>query len=223
VRVSDVRAVLIDLYDTLVWSKWPTLRDLIERRTGLDEGELVRAFVRTRPARSVGSFTSVEGDMAAVLNEAGVADDPTLVAELVELERAFLVEGVHLYEDSLPVMRALREREMRVAVVSNCSHSTRPIIDRLGLENEADAVVLSYEVGVAKPDAGIYLTALEQLRVAPDEAVFVDDQAAYCDGATMVGMSAYLIQREGATPDEGTSEPGGRPVIEDLRALLDLV
>jgi putative hydrolase of the HAD superfamily len=223
VPVSDVRAALIDLYDTLVWSKWPTLRDLIERRTGLDEGELVRAFVRTRPARSVGSFTSVEGDMTAVLEEAGVADDPTLVAELVELERAFLVEGVHLYEDSLPVMRALREREIRVAVVSNCSHSTRPIVQRLGLEDEADAVVLSFEVGVAKPDAGIYLTTLEQLRVAPDEAVFVDDQAAYCDGATRVGMSAYLIQREGATPDEGTSDPGGRPVIGDLRALLDLV
>jgi putative hydrolase of the HAD superfamily len=223
VQVSDVRAVLIDLYDTLVWSRWATLRDLIEQRTGLDEGELVRAFVRTRPARSVGSFTSVEGDMTAVLNEAGIADDPTLVAELVELERAFLVDGVHLYEDSLPVMRALRGREIRVAVVSNCSHSTRPIVDRLGLQDEADAVVLSYEVGVAKPDAGIYLTALERLRVAPDEAVFVDDQAAYCDGATMVGMSAYLIQREGAMPDEGTSEPGGRPVIADLRALLDLV
>lgn len=221
--MSDVRAVLIDLYDTLVWSRWPRLRDLIEQRTGLDEGELVRAFVRTRPARSVGSFTSAEGDMTAVLNEAGIADDPTLVAELVELERAFLVDGVHLYEDSLPVMRALRERQIRVAVVSNCSHSTRPIVDRLGLEDEADAVVLSYEVGVAKPEAGIYLTALERLRVAPDEAVFVDDQAAYCDGATVVGMSAYLIQREGATPDEGTSEPGGRPVIEDLRALLDLV
>ncbi len=221
--MNGVRAVLIDLYDTLVWSRWPLLRDLIERRTGLDEGELVRAFVRTRPARSVGSYSSVRGDMTAVLDEAGVADDPTLVAELVELERRFLVDGVHLYEDSVPAMRALRERGIATAVVSNCSHSTRPIVDRLGLEDEADAVVLSFEVGVAKPDAGIYLTALEQLRVAPDEAVFVDDQAPYCDGAMRVGMSAFLIQREGAMPDEGQSEPGGRRVIDDLRALLDLV
>jgi putative hydrolase of the HAD superfamily len=221
--VNAVRAVLIDLYDTLVWSRWPSLRDLIEQRTGLDEGELVRAFVRTRPARSVGTHSSIHGDMTAVLREAGVADDPTLVAELVELERSFLVDGVHLYEDSVPVMRALRERGTRVAVVSNCSHSTRPIVDRLGLEDEADAVVLSFEVGVAKPDAGIYLTALERLRVAPDEAVFVDDQAAYCDGASTVGMSAYLIQREGAMPDEGRSEAGGRRVIDDLRALLHLV
>lgn len=221
--MNGIRAVLLDLYDTLVWSRWPSLRDLIEQRTGLDEGELVRAFVRTRPARSVGAHSSIQGDMTAVLHEAGVADDPTLVAELVELERGFLVDGVHLYEDSVPVMRALRERGTRVAVVSNCSHSTRPIVDRLGLEDEADAVVLSFEVGVAKPDAGIYLTALERLRVAPDEAVFVDDQAAYCDGATTVGMSAYLIQREDAMPDEGRSEPGSRRVIDDLRALLELV
>jgi len=120
-------------------------------------------------------------------------------------------------------LRALRERGIRVAVISNCSHSTRPIVERLGLENEADAVGLSFEVGVAKPDAGIYLTTLERLRVVPDEAVFVDDQAAYCDGATALGMSSYLIQREGATPDEGRSDPEGRRVIDDLRALLDLV
>jgi putative hydrolase of the HAD superfamily len=221
--VNGVRAVLLDLYDTLVWSRWPSLRDLIEERAGLDEGELVRAFVRTRPARSVGTYSGVEGDMTAVLHEAGVADDPTLVAELVDIERTFLVDGVHLYEDSVPVMRAVRERGIRVAVVSNCSHSTRPIVERLGLEDKADAVVLSFEVGVAKPDAGIYLTALERLRVAPDEAVFVDDQAAYCDGATAVGMASYLIQREGAMPDEGRSDPEGRRVIDDLRALLDLV
>ena len=221
--MNGVRAVLLDLYDTLVWSRWPSLRDLIEERAGLDEGELVRAFVRTRPARSVGTYSGVEGDMTAVLHEAGVADDPTLVAELVDIERTFLVNGVHLYEDSVPVMRAVRERGIRVAVVSNCSHSTRPIVERLGLEDEADAVVLSFEVGVAKPDAGIYLTALERLRVAPDEAVFVDDQAAYCDGATAVGMTSYLIQREGAMPDEGRGDPEGRRVIDDLRALLDLV
>lgn len=221
--MNGVRAVLLDLYDTLVWSRWPSLRELIEQRTGVTEGELVRAFVRTRPARSVGAFDGVEGDMTAVLREAGVADDPTLVAELIELERGFLVDGVHLYEDSVPVLRALRERGVTTAVVSNCSHATRPIVDRLGLEREADVVVLSFEVGVAKPDAGIYLSALEGLRVAPDEAVFVDDQAAYCDGAEAVGLETFLIQREDAEPDEGRSEPGGHRVIGDLRALLDLV
>jgi hypothetical protein len=36
-------------------------------------------------------------------------------------------------------------------------------------------------------------------------------------------MTSYLIQREGAMPDEGRSDPEGRRVIDDLRALLDLV
>jgi hypothetical protein len=52
----------------------------------------------------------------------------------------------------------------------------RPIVDELRLADEADAVLLSFEVGVAKPDAGIYQAALDALGRAT-EGVFVDDQA----------------------------------------------
>lgn len=222
-RVPDpsIGAVLIDLYDTLAWSEWPSLRALIQEQVGLEESELVRAFVRSRPARSVGTFEGVEGDLSATLREAGVRDDPTLVGRLVELERTFLETGVHLYQDALPVLRELRRRGRRTAVVSNCSHSTRPVVDRLGLAAEVDAVILSFEVRVAKPDPGIYRAALDALDAHPSEAVFVDDQADYCDGASALGISTLLIHRENAAPDEGVSDPGAHPVINDLRALLD--
>jgi HAD superfamily hydrolase (TIGR01509 family) len=39
-----------------------------------------------------------------------------------------------------------------------------------------DALVLSCEVRAAKPDAAIFWSALDQLGVAADAAVFVDDQ-----------------------------------------------
>ena len=221
--MTGAQAVLLDLYDTLVWSEWPSLRELIQRRAGVTEAELVRAFVRSRPARSVGTFGGAEGDMAATLREAGVRDDPALVGDLVALERGFLTGGVHVYEDALPVLRELRARGVRTAVVSNCSHSTRPIVDRLELERETDAVVLSFEVRVAKPDPGIYLAALDRLGAEPAGSVFVDDQSSFCDGAAELGMATLLIQREGAAPDEGRSEPGGHEVIRDLRALLERV
>jgi len=90
-------AVLLDLYDTIVWSEWFRLRDAIAARIG-DEMEAVRlqeAFEQTRSARGVGGFGSVEGDMAAVLRAASVPYDDALVDELVELERAHLANGVH--------------------------------------------------------------------------------------------------------------------------------
>ena len=213
-------AVLLDLYDTIVWSEWFRLRDAIAARIG-DEMEAVRlqkAFEQTRPARGVGTFGSVEGDMAAVLEAAAVPYDPTLVDELVELESTHLANGVHLYDDAFPVLASLRERGVKTALVSNCSHSTRPVVERLGLDSAFDRVVLSFEVHAMKPEPAIYRAALEQLGgVPPGRAVFVDDQPPYCDGATATGMDARLILRAN---EDVPADLLGHQVVTDLRWLL---
>jgi putative hydrolase of the HAD superfamily len=222
--VSEVRAVLIDLYDTLAWTDWPTMRAELEDRFGLAEAELLRAFTTTREARSTGAFGSAEGDLAAVLEAAGVPSDPGLIHELNEARvKAFADNGVHLWEDSVPTLRELRARGVRTAIVSNCDHATRPIVDDLGLEQEADAIVLSFEVGVAKPDAGIYRAALTAVGARPEEAVFVDDQVWYCEGAEALGIRSFLIRRDDADPAEEFGAAADRDVLRDLRSLLDLV
>jgi putative hydrolase of the HAD superfamily len=213
-------AVLLDLYDTIVWSEWFLLRDAIAARIGddMEADRLQKAFEQTRPARGVGAFGSVEGDMAAVLEAAGVPQDASLVDELVDLERAHLANGVHLYDDVLPALAALRERGVKTALVSNCSHSSRPVVERLGLDAAFDRVVLSYEVRAMKPAPAIYRVTLEQLgAVPPEHAVFVDDQPTYCDGATAIGLDSRLILRknEDVPPDRH-----GHHVVTDLGWLL---
>jgi len=219
--VSEVRAVLLDLYDTLAWSEWPALRGELEDRIGVSTADLLRAYVTTRPARSIGTYGSAEGDLGAVLEAAGAPADPALIADLVRRTEEFLLTGVTLHDDSLPTLRELRRRGVRTAVVSNCDHTTRPVVQRLGLYEEADAVVLSFEERVAKPDAGIYLAALDRVQVTAAEAAFVDDQVAYCDGAAELGIGTLLIRRGDTDPVDGMNEPGGHRTIGDLRALLD--
>jgi putative hydrolase of the HAD superfamily len=211
-------ALLIDLYDTLVWGEWPGLRDTMAVRIGISGPELQAAFDRTRPSRGVGTFSGAEEDMASVLVACGLDPEPGLVSELLELERSSLITRIHLYEDSIPVLRALRARGVRTALVSNCSRSTRPVVDGLGLEQEMDAVVLSFEVGAAKPDAAIYRAALDRLGAEPADAAFVDDQAVYCDGAAALGMRTYLIQRDPSQDEPAASD--GHTIIPDLAALL---
>ena len=222
--MSEVRAVLIDLYDTLAWTDWPTMRAELEERFGISEAELLRAFTTTREARSIGAYGSAEGDLAAVLEAAGVQADADLVHQLNEARaRALAENGVHLWDDSIRTLRELRRRGIRTAVVSNCDHATRPIVDDLGLEREVDAIVLSFEVGAAKPDPGIYRAALEAVGAGPEEAVFVDDQAWYCAGAEALGIRSFLIRRDDADPADGFGAAGDRDVLHDLRSLLDLV
>jgi putative hydrolase of the HAD superfamily len=211
-------AVLIDLYDPLVWGEWPGLRDSMAARIGITSAALQSAFESTRPSRGVGSFAGAEEDMASVLAACGLNPEPGLLAELLELERRSLLTRIHLYEDSIPVLRALRARGVRTALVSNCSRSTRPVVDGLGLEQEMDAVVLSFEVGSAKPDPAIYRAALDRLGAEPTDAAFVDDQAVYCDGAAALGMRTYLIQRDPSQDEPAASD--GHTLIPDLAALL---
>jgi putative hydrolase of the HAD superfamily len=215
-------AVLFDLYDTFVWSRWGDLSDHVADRLGIDCVALHAAYDETRPARGIGTYGSAEGDMAAVVTAAGVDPDPALIRELTEYEHAFLLgDGITLYEDSLEVAAELRARGTRTALVSNCSHSTIPVVEHLGLGEVLDVLVLSVTAGVAKPDAGIYRAALEGLGAEPEGAVFVDDQARYCDGAAALGIGTRLIVRPSSNPIEGiAADTNGHAVITDLHALL---
>ena len=210
-------AVLLDLYDTIARTHWGQLSDRITAELGVNKADLFRAYELTRAARGVGTYESAEGDMTAIVEAAGVDPDPALVARLLDMERAFTETGVELYEDSLPVVRELRARGTKTALISNCSHSTRPIVDRLGLDEEFDEILLSFELGIHKPDPGIYREALRRLGgVGPERSVFVDDQPPYCDGAAVLGIETFLIDRSG----DGTPDLNGHRVIRDLRALL---
>ena len=141
---------------------------------------------------------------------AGVVSTPDLMVELTALEAEALTDSVRLYDDSLEVLRELRSRGVPTALVSNCSWNTRPIVDRLGLEAEFDAVILSHEVGAMKPHPEIYQEALRRVGdPEPSRSVFVDDQVAYCDGARAVGLDTRLIFRpEEASEDRPASTNG---------------
>jgi len=219
------RAVLIDLYDTLVESDWHEWHREMAKLLGVEPPVLRQAFDVTRPARSVGAYPDVEEEMRAIVEATGVEDPPPeLVQDLAAREFAFMASRVRLHGDSIPVVLELRGRGVATALVSNCSHNTTPVVERLGLADAFDVVILSFEVGARKPQPSIYLAALEALGgVEPERAVFVDDQVPYCDGAAALGIGTRLIlRREAPPPLEGwASRTNGHRVIGDLTALLD--
>lgn len=57
-----------------------------------------------------------------------------------------------------------------------------------------DDMVLSFEVGMTKPDPRVFELAAQRLNVAPSQVVFVDDISHYCEAASTVGMKAIAYQ-----------------------------
>jgi putative hydrolase of the HAD superfamily len=95
----------------------------------------------------------------------------------------------------------LRERGIRLVVVSNWDWSLHERLAETGLTPLLDGALASAEVGSAKPDGAIFRAALALAGTRPEETWHVGDTpAADVEGARAAGIRPVLIAREGAAP-----------------------
>ncbi|MUL81645.1 MULTISPECIES: HAD family hydrolase [unclassified Mycolicibacterium] len=97
------------------------------------------------------------------------------------------------YPDTAQVLKSLKAQEIRTAVVSNIAFDVRPAFAAIGAAEHVDEFVLSFEVGVVKPDPAIFTTALQRLGVPAQDAVMVGDSEEADGGARAVGCRFALV------------------------------
>lgn len=114
------------------------------------------------------------------------------------------------YPDAAEVLRELRRRGVRIAVVSNIGWDLRPVFRAHGLDEFVDAYALSYEHGAQKPDPRLFRVACEALGVAPADAVMVGDDRRADAGAARLGCQVRLVDH---LPVERRPD-GLRPVLD---------
>ena len=95
------------------------------------------------------------------------------------------------YPDTAPVLEALRARGVRTAVVSNIAWDVRRAFDSLGCGPEE--FVLSFEVGVVKPDPRIFRTALQRLGIPAEATLMIGDSEETDGAARAVGCSFAAV------------------------------
>ncbi len=119
------------------------------------------------------------------------------------------------------LLEALKSRGFRLGVISNWDSSARHILARQGILEFFDTVVISSEVGVAKPERKIFEIALEKASVQAATCLYVGDN--YYDdavGASSVGMGYKIINRFGTF---GVEELDSSILIRDVTELLPYV
>jgi putative hydrolase of the HAD superfamily len=111
-----------------------------------------------------------------------------------------LFGGVEPDEPMVEAVRRARAAGVKTGLISN-SWGEGLAYDPALLEELFDAVVISGDVGLHKPEPEIFLLGAERIGVAPDDCVFVDDLRENCAGAEAVGMRAILHRgSEGTLP-----------------------
>ena len=116
-----------------------------------------------------------------------------------------------LYEDALPTLEELRRRGLKLGLVSNTSRDLDEFVVHHGLE--VDAAISSGRFGRTKPHPSIFEHVLGALAVDPHDAAMVGDSVEDdVEGARALGMTAFLLDREGRFD-------GYEGRLGDLRAL----
>ena len=104
---------------------------------------------------------------------------------------------IHLADDALLVLGELKENCM-IILITNFDHSphVKKLLERTGLQNYFDLVIISDEAGCKKPNPEIFNLALDRTRLKPEEVIYVGDNILddIC-GASSAGIRPVLISR----------------------------
>lgn len=136
-----------------------------------------------------------------ILSEMGMSGAEDVAIKVRDMMRALrketrTVSTLALFDDALPTIKTLKERGILIGVISNASRELSRSCQELGLMPYVDMLLTSQEVGTAKPDPLIFVTALKKLNVRAEDVIYVGDQyEADVLGAKGAGISPVLIDR----------------------------
>ncbi|MDR1713553.1 MAG: HAD family hydrolase [Coriobacteriales bacterium] len=123
------------------------------------------------------------------------------------------------FDDVMPVLDELKQRGIRMGLISNWDNSLADIISGTGLSGYFGSVLSSSVVRMHKPQPGIFHLALAELGALPAETVHVGDHLqADVGGALASGIRPVLIDR-----DHKHTNSNAPTIITDLRQLLELI
>jgi putative hydrolase of the HAD superfamily len=194
-RFADLDAVTVDGFGTLVELEDPVqpLAEALEargvRRPLRDVAEAFAdeaAYYRPRShlARDGNKLEQLRRDCVTVFLDAlGAPLDPDSFVD------AFMDALVFRpAEGAVKALGVLRERKLKLAVVSNWDCSLPERLETLGLAELFDTIVPSAEAGVPKPDPAPFRIALERIGAAPERALHIGDEPTDQEGARAAGM-----------------------------------
>ncbi len=211
--MSRYRAVLFDWMLTL--AHYPTdaefvgaaLRSMGRRAEDAFIEPAVEALRRARETPSVRERLQVEDTSVEMHRSVNmeVFELAGFDSDLAEAFYALLgdVELHPLYPDVASTLRTIHSSGVRIAVISDIHVDLREHAEQFGIGEAVDCWVLSFELGVQKPDPLMFMTAIDTMGVEPSEALMVGDRVSRDGAAARLGIDTLILPTNWAFAPRG--------------------
>jgi HAD superfamily hydrolase (TIGR01509 family) len=207
-----LETVFLDAGGVLIYPNWWRVSETLARHgVHVDPEALVVADPRARreldDMRVIGGTTDASRGWLffdLVLAHAGTPRSEATGAALAELHTYHQASNLWEYvpPNVIPALTTLRERGLRLVVVSNANGTLLAHMDRLGMTARFDHVLDSQDEGVEKPDPRFFEIALARSGARKDTTIHVGDLY-YVDvvGARNAGLRGVLLDEADLRPD----------------------
>jgi putative hydrolase of the HAD superfamily len=196
--IDDMSAVVFDFYGTLTPISppdvWADHAAQLAALLGVSPAAFSAALNESFGDRMTGATGDVRQTVQGLAERLGVQLSEQQLDDVSALRRQVIESTFGLRPEALPTIRRLRERGMRIGLVSDCSVELPDAWDRLPLAGLIDAPVFSCVERTRKPDPRLFRTVARNLGVQPRECLYVGDGGGReLTGSSAVGMRAVLL------------------------------
>jgi len=188
----SIRAVFFDLGGVIVRTEFQAPRQRLAERLGMEYDDLVKIVFD-----SDSGYKATMGEISSDEHWASVIQRLKRPASELSAIRDEFFAGDIVDRTLLDYLRSLRGK-YKTGLISNAWGDLRDYIVKEKFDDAFDKMIISAEVGAAKPEPKIFQIALEQLGVRPKEAVFVDDFLINIEGCEKVGIKGIHFKDPGS-------------------------
>jgi putative hydrolase of the HAD superfamily len=196
--LGGVGAVVFDFYGTLTPSTpaavWLEHVRLVAAAMGVDGGALGAALRASAAERFTGALGGLPETLRALAGRLGAELSDLQLAEACRVRRTVQRKLLALRPEALPTISWLRERGLKIGVLSDCTVELPEAWPGLPVSALVDAAVFSCEVGLRKPDARLFALVTDRLGVSPANCLYVGDGGGHeLSGARSAGLRPVML------------------------------
>lgn len=190
VGVKPVAGVVFDFGGVMTTSTMPERVRKCVGELGIDWRHLETGFAKYRRLMD-GGFITIDQMYSLIWADADIELSEEMRARILEEDYASFMDGYRNLR-TLEWMKALKARGYKIGILTNMPPSMAPRFKRTFADfiAVADALVISGEEGMFKPQKRIYDLLKARIGLSSSELCFVDDVQSNCDGAMDAGWRA---------------------------------